>query len=214
MATVARNSIPMASAAVLSLFLLNKMLDGPLYVEANWEAISRNMDVMASHKLMSLKVKAICISYSSSMRYWISVVFPFWVCSSFSIVIGFPVAFASAHAMALDIGQPMDSCVVFSLLVSSQSWLKMCSFSLTVIVSSCASISASSAISNSSTSKFGSFTCRSARLIAVKGISSRSSNNLDRLKPVGARLDLLLSYSGFCSNSCNYTGITRSVGRY
>jgi len=93
------------------------------------------------------------------MRYWIFVVFPSWLCSSFSIVIGFPVAFARAHAIALDKVHPIVSCVFGSFLVSWQISLKMWFAISTVIRLSLISTSTFSAISMSSISSLGKLFC-------------------------------------------------------
>jgi len=93
------------------------------------------------------------------MRYWIFVVFPSSLNSSFSITIGFPVAFARAHAMALHSGQPIVSCVFVSFLVSWHISLNMWFVISTVIMLFSVLTSAFSAISISSMSSFGRLFC-------------------------------------------------------
>lgn len=100
-------------AACFSFFVFRSRVAGPSYEEANWAVMRRIMAVTASQRLMLQNVNGgSCIDYFSSIRYWMVVVSLFGFCSSFSMVMGFPEAFASAQAMALENGQPTVSCVL------------------------------------------------------------------------------------------------------
>jgi len=112
MATFARKSRLIAWAAFFSLLLFASKVAGPSYDEASCTVIRRIMAVTASQRLMVQKVNGgNCTDYPSSVRNLI-VVLPSELRSSFSIVTGFPEAFASAHAKALENGQPTVSCVL------------------------------------------------------------------------------------------------------
>jgi hypothetical protein len=113
MATVAKKSRPVARAAYLSLLAFASRVAGPSYDEASCTVIRRIMAVTASQRLMLQKVNGgNCSDYPSSVRNLIVVVLPSELRSSFSMVTGLCEAFASAHAMALENGQPTASCVL------------------------------------------------------------------------------------------------------
>ena len=114
----------------------------------------------ANRRLMSEKVNGgSCIVYSPNIWYSIRVVFQFGLCSSFWIVMAFPVAFANTHATALLRRHPTDSCVLGSFLVSWQTSLSMLPVISSIIVLFWIWISAVSAISMSSMRSSGSFLC-------------------------------------------------------
>jgi len=128
-----------------------------------------------------------CVSYSSTIWYSITVVLSFWLCSSFAMIIGFPVALASAHAIALGKRQPTVSCVRGSFLVSWQTPLSMLPAICVVIVLFWIWISTFSAKPMCSIRSLGSFSCIYLMSVFVKDTPSSRSKSLDRDKPGGVR---------------------------
>lgn len=146
------------------------------------------MAPMVSSRLVSVQVKGgSCVVYSSTIWYSIRVVFRFGLWVSFWMVMAFPVAFASAHAMALLRRQPTCSCVFGFLLVSWQTPASMLPVISMVIVLFSVCISASSASSVPSMRSFGRTRCTWARSVFVNETPSCLSNSCDRAKPGGVR---------------------------
>lgn len=119
------------------------------------------MAPMVSRRLVSVKVNGgSCVVYSSCIWYSIVVVLFCGVCVSFSMITAFPVAFASAQAIALLRRHPTASCVLECFCVSWQISLSMLPVNSIVILSFWVCISAVSAISMCSMRSLGRFCWR------------------------------------------------------
>ena len=122
MATVARKRIDTANAAFLSFFLSMLMLILPWYGDSISEVMRSIMAVMARRRLMSQKFKGKDSFVSPfcfySRRYSVVMVRPSSLVWWFSIITGLPAAFAIAHAIALQMGQPIEAVASGSFSVS------------------------------------------------------------------------------------------------
>ncbi|MBA7704686.1 hypothetical protein ES703_113504 [subsurface metagenome] len=150
--------------------------------------ISRIIAPTVNSKLASVNVNGgSCVFYSSTIWYSITVVLFSWLCSSFAMIIGFPVALASAHAIALGKRQPTVACVRGSFLVSWQTPLSMLLTIWRIIVLFWVWISTFSAKPMVSMRSLGSFSCMYVRSVFVKDMPSSCSKILDKAKPGGVR---------------------------
>ncbi len=107
--------------------------------------------------------------------------------SSFSMVIGLPVAFARMQAMALETGEPTRRYVFLSPLISCSTSLKTFLCSSIVMTSPSFLMVVSLAISVLS-SNCGRFVMSSFRSVSVKGRPYLVSRYCDRSLPGGVRI--------------------------
>ena len=150
--------------------------------------IRRIIAPTVNSKLTSVNVNGgSCVFYSSTIWYSITVVLLSWLCFSFAITIGFPVALASAHAIALGKRQPTVSCVLGNFLVSWQTPLNMLLTIWRIMVLFWVWISTFSANSMVSMRSLGSFSRMYVRSVFVKDTPSLRSKILDKIKPGGVR---------------------------
>ena len=147
-----------------------------------------NRFIAVNSKLASVNVNGgSCVFYSFTTWYSITVVLLSWLCFSFAITIGFPVAFASAHAIALGKRQPTASCVRGSFRVSWQTSLSILPAICVVMVMFWVWISTFSAKPMVSIRSLGSFSCMYLMSVFVKDTPSSCSKILDSDKPGGVR---------------------------
>lgn len=106
-AAVTKNKRLAVIAAFLSFFLFTVSVVVPYCDDASSEIISSMIAKTTNSKLRSETVKGgSCMVYPSSIWYSIWVVLVSWFRVSFWMVMGFPVALANVHAMALVRRQP------------------------------------------------------------------------------------------------------------
>lgn len=112
-ATVARKNSPNVKATLRSFFLFIMRFDSPLWGEKSSAVIRSVIAPKASSRPISAKFNGgNCVVYSSSIEYFMTVVFVSIFLVSLWIVMGFPVAFARMHANALVNKQPTCACVL------------------------------------------------------------------------------------------------------